>query len=113
MYDDETIGRALELLSLGLSPREVSRRMGGRPGHAVIRKWARGELPEGRRRPRAMYLQGEKVRAVERVEAGEDYREVAAELGCAPTTLLTWRRLRAEGGDDALRTSIDDVADRA
>lgn len=111
MYDEKTRERALGLLREGLSYREVSEAMGGKPGPAIIRRWAEGYVPTGKRsRPMAYTLQ-QKLDALDRLERGEHYREVAADLGCAPASVLTWRRLLRNGGVDALVTAVDRIRD--
>lgn len=107
MYDEATRARALELVASGMTFTDVSRKMGGKPGPAIIRKWSLNELPTGKRSKRMVYTQRQKLEALARVEAGEDYTAVAAEVGCSPPTLLTWRKLREQGGDEALITAVD------
>lgn len=109
VYDQQTRERALELIEQGYSPREVSKKMGGRPGHMIIRKWAQGYVPQGKRRTARLYTAKEKVAAVQRVMAGERYADVAEELGCAPTTLVNWRTTYETDGEHALRTRVDDL----
>ena len=107
MYDEATRKRALEFVASGMSYVDASRKMGGKPGPAIIRKWSMNELPTGKRSKRMAYTQRQKLDALGRIEAGEDYTAVAAEVGCTPSTLLTWRKLREQGGDEALVTAVD------
>lgn len=105
MYDEKVRRRALGLLAEGLSHREVSRRMGGSPSPTCVRKWQLGQLPGcAARRPPVRLSAQEKLAAVARVLGGEDYRDVAEDVGCAPTTLLGWRRAHAERGEAGLVT---------
>ena len=110
MYDAQTRETALRLLEQGHSPREVSKIMGGKPGHGIIRRWAAGHTPTGKRRSTRLFTVQEKLQAIQRIQAGEDYHEVARELGCEGPTLLTWRRLYTQKGEEALRTRVDDLA---
>ena len=57
------------------------------------------------------YTLQQKLDALDRLERGEHYREVAADLGCAPASVLTWRRLLRNGGVDALVTAVDRIRD--
>ena len=112
MYDKETRERALALVASGLSPRAASRAMGGRPCATCIVKWLAGEVPGSRRsRPRLRWSSQDKLAAVRRVLAGERYREVAGDVGCAPTTVLGWRKAFLERGEAAFVTA-DDVRAR-
>ena len=105
MYDEETRERALGMLAEGLSPREVSRRMGGSPGPTCVSNWRRGRVPGAAgRRPAVRLSSQEKLAAVRRVLAGEHYRAVAEDVGCAPATLLGWRRAHSERGEAGLVT---------
>lgn len=112
MYDEDTRERVLMLLELGFSPTRISRMLGGRPGRSTIEKWQRGVVPTGKRRKSCALTCEEKVRAVRRVQAGEDYRSVAEEVGCVPATLLTWRQKLEANGETALRTRLDDYLDK-
>ena len=105
MYDRETRERALAMLGEGLSSREVSRRMGGSPSASCVREWAEGRVPGAAPRKDAVRLSSrEKLAAVRRVLAGEHYRDVAEGIGCAPSTVLGWRRAYAERGEAGLMT---------
>lgn len=108
MYDKELRDRVLLLVDMGNSPAHVSRLLGGKPSRATIMKWVNGQIPTGKRRERCMLTREQKVRAVQRVLAGERADDVAAEVGCASATLLTWRRKFEQGGENALATKIDD-----
>lgn len=112
MYDEKTRERALRLVRDGLSYRKASEAMGGRPGPAIIRRWAEGFVPTGKRRPQVTISCEEKLQAIQRLEDGENYRSIAEDLGCAPSTVITWRRIRDEKGVDALKTKIDRYLER-
>ena len=107
MYSEKTRERALGLVREGLSYREVSRELGGKPGPAIIRRWADGYVPTGKRMRSMAYTMQQKLGALKRVEQGEHYRDVASDVGCAPATILTWRRLWRDGGEKALETAVD------
>ena len=108
MYDADTRRRARELMELGLSVREVSRRMGGRPSATCLDQWRRQWFPGVSRRGKPVALSAkEKNAAVMRVVAGEDLERVAAEVGCAPGTLRAWRRAFALKGQAGLMTHRD------
>lgn len=111
MYDEKVRRKALDYIEEGYNPSQIARMMGGRPSESIIRKWALGYEPEGKRVQPTYYSVEEKLRALERLAAGESYKDLAAELGCASTTVLTWRRLYRQGGEDALRTRIDRFAE--
>lgn len=83
--------------------------MGGRPGHMIIRRWAQGYVPQGKRRTARLYTAQEKLAAIRRVTAGERYDDVAKELGCAPSTIANWRTSYEADGEQALRTRDDDL----
>ena len=108
MYDEETRERALAMLAEGLSHREVSRRMGGSPSPSCVRSWQLGEVPGASPRKDAVRLTSqEKTAAVRRVLDGEHYRAVAEDVGCAPATLLKWRRAYDRRGEAGLMTEED------
>lgn len=108
MYDEETRNRALAMLDEGLSHRDVSRRMGGSPSPSCVRNWQMGRVPAAGPRKDAVRLTSqEKTAAVRRVLGGEHYRAVAEDVGCAPSTLLNWRRAYAERGEVGLMTEED------
>lgn len=107
MYDEATRTKALDLVASCMSYVDASRKMGGKPGPATIRKWTLNELPTGKRSKRMAYTQRQKLEALARIEGGEDYTAVAAEVGCTPPTLLTWRKMREQGGDEALIKAVD------
>lgn len=105
MYDEETRERALAMLDDGLSHREVSRRMGGSPSPTCVRNWQLGRVPGRVSRKDGVRLSSqEKLAAVRRVLDGERYRAVAEDVGCAPSTLLNWRRAHADRGGVGLVT---------
>ena len=107
MYDEKTRMRALELVESGMSAREASEVMGGKPSPAIISRWASGYAPTGKRcAPRSFSLE-EKLEALERLDRGEHYRDIAADLGCSPPSVLTWKRIRDQKGIEALYTRID------
>ena len=111
MYDEKTRSQALEMLSQGMNAREVSEAMGGKPGPRIINKWAAGYVPKGKRRTSKIITASQKIAAVERLEAGEDYRSISDRLGVAPATVLNWRRVLKSDGPDALRTRVDELLD--
>ena len=105
MYDRETRERALGMVASGMSPREASRAMGGRPGRTAIARWASGDVPGSRPRKAPVRLTAqERLAAARRMLAGEHYRDVAADVGCAPVTMRALRRAYAERGEAALVT---------
>ena len=108
MYSDRERERALMLVELGYSPGRASRILGGKPSRAAIMRWMKGEEPTRRRGQPCALSCAEKVAAVRRVQDGEYYRDVAEDVGCAPSTLLTWRRKMERDGEAALRTRYDE-----
>lgn len=69
MYSESVRRAALALLEQGLTPAEVSRRMGGMPGHVIIRSWAHGQEPKGKRRRSRLYSLEEKLEVIKRLDA--------------------------------------------
>ena len=107
MYSEKVRQQALKLVESGLSPAEAASQLGGHPTATTIKKWMAGSIPTGRRAKRCYVPVDDKVKAINRLFLGEDYMAVAAEIGCSPSSLLTWRRMYLEGGRSALLTPRD------
>lgn len=107
MYNERTRRQAIDLVQSGLTPEEASRKMGGRPTGNTIKKWIDGKLPTGKRSKRCYIPVAAKEQAIKRLFMGESYVSVAAEIGCAPESLLAWRRKYLEGGVEAITTARD------
>lgn len=107
MYSDQVRREALRLAETGLSPAQISCKMGGRPTEPTIKKWIEGFVPTGKRTKRCYIPVEAKEDALIRLFLGEDYVEVAKELGCTPGALLGWRRKYITGGIEAITTTRD------
>ena len=107
MYSEQVRNEALRLVESGLTPSAVSRQLGGHPSETTIKNWMAGRIPTGKRSKRCYIPAERKVEAINRLFMGENYIDVATEIGCAPESLLTWRREYLRGGIDAIKTPRD------
>ena len=82
-YSDDDKGRAQRMNDAGVCNAEIARRLGCTA--STVDGWVKSSHPTGRR-----FTEEEKVKAIYRVEDGEDVATVAAEIGAAYSTVYRW-----------------------